>query len=182
VSGGTGGGVVHLVLVGLPGAGKSTVGRRVAERLGRPFVDLDDVIERQEGRTVAELFAERGEAYFRARELAATAELRAAAAPSVVAPGGGWVTVPGAVALLRPPGRIIHLAVSPERALARLGGARRERPLLRRPDPLAALESLLVARRAEYEACADHEVATDLLTVQQVTNAVVELASTFPET
>jgi shikimate kinase len=92
------------------------------------------------------------------------------------------VTVPGAVALLRPPGRIIHLAVSPERALARLGGARRERPLLRRPDPLAALESLLVARRAAYEACADHVVATDLLTVQQVTNAVVELASTFPET
>jgi shikimate kinase len=170
------------VLVGLPGAGKTTVGRQAAARLGWPFVDLDEVIERREGRTVAELFAERGEAYFRERELAATGELRGAHVPSVVAPGGGWVTVPGAVALLRPPGRIIHLAVSPERALARLGrAARRTRPLLRRPDPLAALESLLAARRQAYEACADFVVGTDLLTVQQVTDAVVELASTFRE-
>jgi len=174
--------VSHLVLVGLPGAGKSTVGRRVAARLGRPFVDLDDVVERMEGRTVAQIFAERGEAYFRERELAATAELRAASAASIVAPGGGWVTVPGAVALLRPPGRIIHLAVSPERALARLAGARRERPLLQRPDPLAALQTLLLARRQAYEACADHVVTTDLLTVQQVTDAIVELASAFRET
>ncbi|HWJ22937.1 MAG TPA: shikimate kinase [Gemmatimonadaceae bacterium] len=173
--------VAHLVLVGLPGAGKSTVGHRAAAVLGWPFVDLDEEIERREGRSVAELFAERGEGYFRERELAATAELRAAGTSSVVAPGGGWVTVPGAVALLRPPGRIIHLAVSPERALARLGGSRQSRPLLRRPDPLAALESLLSARQQAYEACSDHVVRTDLLTVQQVTDAVVELASTFRE-
>ena len=131
---------------------------------------------------MAEIFADEGEARFRELELRMTAELRGASEASIVAPGGGWATIPGAVALLRPPARIIHLAVSPERALARLGRARRERPLLQRPDPLAVLEALLLARRAAYEACADHEVVTDLLTVQQVTNAVVELASTFPET
>ena len=169
------------MLVGLPGAGKSTVGHRAAAVLGWPFVDLDEEIERREGKSVAELFAERGEGYFRERELAATAELRAAGTSSVVAPGGGCVTVPGAVALLRPPGRIIHLAVSPERALARLGGSRQSRPLLRRPAPLAALESLLSARQQAYDACADHVVRTDLLTVQQVTDAVVELASAFRE-
>lgn len=175
-------GCAHLVLVGLPGAGKTTVGRHVAARLGWPFVDLDELVERREGRTIPELFAEHGEAYFRTCELAATEAVRAAPVPSVVAPGGGWATVPGAVALLRPPARIIHLAVSPERALARLGGGRRSRPLLQRADPLAALEALLAARRRSYEACADHVVDTDLLTVQQVTDAVVELASAFGET
>ncbi|HET7459560.1 MAG TPA: shikimate kinase [Gemmatimonadaceae bacterium] len=169
------------MLVGLPGAGKSTVGRRAALRLRRPFVDLDVEIERREGRTVAELFAERGEAYFRERELAATEALRGARESSIVAPGGGWVMVPGAVALLRPPGRIIHLAVSPERAMARLGRSQTVRPLLDRPDPLAVLESLLRARGEAYEACADHVVRTDLLTVQQVTDAVVELVSAFGE-
>lgn len=171
----------HVVLVGLPGAGKSSVGRRAAERLGRPFVDLDVLIARREGRTVADIFAEQGEDYFRERELAATAELRGAPRSSIVAPGGGWATAPGAVALLRPPGRIIHLVVSPQRALARLARSAVVRPLLDRADPLAALEDLLNVRGAAYSACADHVVSTDLLTVQQVTDAVVELVSVFEE-
>jgi shikimate kinase len=169
------------VLIGLPGAGKSTVGRRVAGRLGRPFVDLDVEIERREGRTVAEIFADEGETRFRELELRMTAELRGASEASIVAPGGGWATIPGAVALLRPPARIIHLAVSPQRALARLDRSRVVRPLLAGADPLATLESLLERRGAAYESCADHVVRTDLLTVQQVTDAVVELVSTFRE-
>ncbi|MFL5577306.1 MAG: shikimate kinase [Gemmatimonadaceae bacterium] len=168
----------HLILIGLPGAGKSTVGRAVAERLGRPFIDLDTEIERREGRSVAELFATRGERYFRDRERLFTKELRGATGPLVLAPGGGWVTNHGVVALLRPPGRIIYLEVAPERALSRLGDAAQPvRPLLQRPDPLHALRELAERRRALYESSSDAVVRTDLLSVQQVTDVIVELAS-----
>lgn len=167
----------HLILIGLPGAGKSTVGRAVAERLRRPFMDLDGEIERREGHSVAELFEEHGERYFRERERTLTEELRAASEPIVLATGGGWVTNRGVVALLRPPGRIIYLEVAPERALARLGAAPQPvRPLLQRPDPMGALWELATARRALYEAAADAVVRTDLLSIQQVAEAVAELA------
>jgi shikimate kinase len=168
----------HLILIGLPGAGKSTVGRVLAERLGRPFLDLDDEIERREARSVAELFAERGEGYFRERERALTEELRRAPESLVLATGGGWVTNPGVVALLRPPGRIIYLEVAPERALERLGAAPQAvRPLLQRPDPMAALRALSDIRGPLYEASADAVIRTDLIAVQQVANAAAELAS-----
>ena len=168
----------HLILVGLPGAGKTTAGRLAARLLGRPFLDLDAEIERREGCTVAELFASRGEAYFRECEWELTAELRDAKEPLVLAPGGGWVTVPGVVALLRPPGRIIYLEVSPARALERLEApSEPSRPLLRRADPEAALRELAERRRTLYEAAADHVLATDLVTVQEVAELVAELAS-----
>lgn len=164
----------HLVLVGLPGAGKSSVGRAVARKLRRPFVDFDTELERREGRTVTQLFAERGEAAFRQLEIALTAEL-ADTEPSVFAPGGGWITNPGVVALLRPPGRIIHLRVSPAGALKRLGSARASRPLLMESNPAAVLDRLWAAREALY-ASADGEVDTEVVDFQQVADKVVLLA------
>ena len=165
----------HIVLVGLPGVGKTTVGRGVAARLGRPFLDFDEELERREGRTVTAIFAERGEAYFRALERSLTEEL-ATAPPMVLAPGGGWITNPGVVALLRPPSSIMYLAASPATALRRLGRARDDRPLLQGPDPLAALGGLLARREAEYRA-ADHVIDTDLLDAQGVIEKVVVLAT-----
>ena len=117
----------HIVLVGLPGAGKSTIGRLLAGRLRRPFVDFDVELRRREGLSVVELFALRGEAAFRKLEVALTVEL-AQTSPSVFAPGGGWITNSGVLALVRPPGSIIHLRVSPAGALKRLGSARASRP------------------------------------------------------
>jgi shikimate kinase len=169
-------GARHLVLVGLPGAGKSTVGRAVADRLGRPFIDLDVEIERSTGQGIGELFATRGEAGFRALEQAATAEL-VGRAPAVIAPGGGWVTVPETVALLRSAAQTIYLKVDPETALRRLGRGVSKRPLLARDEagPEEALRQLFAARRAAYEA-ADFVVDTEHLTRQQVTDSLVELA------
>ena len=166
--------VPHLVLVGLPGAGKSTVGRALAERLGRSFLDLDREIERREGATVSALFAERGEHYFRQRERELTEELRQSGG-MVLSPGGGWITNPDVVALLRPPARIIHLQVRPETALERLGPERQTRPLLMRPDPLAALRRLQAERKALY-AAADLAVDTEGLDIQRVVEKLAELA------
>lgn len=161
----------HLLLVGLPGAGKTTIGAMVAEKLGRTFLDFDAEIERREGMPVAQIFGERGEQGFRALERKITEELRDFG-NMVLAPGGGWIADPEVVALIRPPAAMVYLRVRPETALKRLAGAVGGRPLLNRPEPLGELTKLLEARRALYQA-ADHEIGTELLTPQQVTDEIV---------
>jgi shikimate kinase len=166
-------GTPHVVLVGLPGAGKSTIGRAVAEATGRAFLDFDAEIERREGRSVAELFAERGEPAFRAKERALTEEL-ATVGGMILSPGGGWVADPANIALLRPPAVLVWLKVKPETALTRMGPDHGARPLLRRPDPLGELRRLLAAREAQY-ASADHVVNTELVTRQQAIDRVIQI-------
>jgi shikimate kinase len=94
----------------------------------------------------------------------------------VVSPGGGWITNPEVVALVRPPSQLIYLRVHPETALTRLGPMRAMRPLLSRPDPRGELERLLQARKAAYES-ADHIINTELYNLQRVIEKVIELAS-----
>lgn len=164
----------HVALVGLPGAGKSTVGALAAAQLGRCFVDLDREIERRAGASVAELFARDGERAFRAYELEVTRVL-AAGPPLVLAPGGGWMMVPGARALLGGEGRIIYLRVTPETALRRMGCGVANRPLLAGPHPLAVLRGLLAEREPVY-LTADCVLDTEGVGVQQLARAVAELA------
>ena len=165
----------HLVLIGPPGVGKSTVGRLVAERLALPFLDFDEEVERRERRTVAAIFRDAGEPHFRALEAALTAEL-ASAPPHVLAPGGGWAAQPGLVALLRPVGCIIHLTATPRTLARRLGPEAAARPLLAGGDLVARLEALL-HRRAPAYGVADHVVDTELLDLQGVVRAVAVLAA-----
>jgi shikimate kinase len=159
----------HVVLVGLPGAGKSTVGPLAAARLGRPFVDLDAELERRAGVSVAEQFARDGEPAFRAAEAALSAELAAAApaAPAVLAPGGGWAANAPARAALAGAGRTVYLRVPPAVAAARVAGERDRRPLLAgAADPLAAVGALLARRGPLYEAAdavVDADAAPDVV-------------------
>ncbi|MEX2178810.1 MAG: shikimate kinase [Gemmatimonadaceae bacterium] len=162
----------HVVLVGLPGSGKSTVGALLGERMARTFLDFDLEIERREGMPVTQVFGERGEAGFRQLERKLTEELRDIG-NMVVAPGGGWIMDQEGVALVRPPAVLIYLRVRPETALKRLADAVGGRPLLNRPNPLAELQTIFEARRALYQA-ADHEIGTELLTAQQVTDQIAE--------
>ena len=164
--------VPHVVLVGLPGSGKTTVGEGAAKALGRPFLDLDREIERRQVTTIAQIFAERGEYQFRQYEQQLTEELRLSGG-MILSPGGGWITSPENVALLRPPARIIYLRVKPETALRRMGPERATRPLLFRPDPLLELRKLLEARKRAYDS-ADITVDTDFQSVQEVINKVCE--------
>ena len=167
----------HLILVGLPGAGKTVTGEALAQRLNRSFLDFDREIERRESASISELFAIRGEHYFRERELEVTLELRQCG-NMVVATGGGWVTNKGVVDILRPPAILIYLKVRPEAALARLGAARAARPLLSRPDPLAELRRLLSEREKLY-AQADHVVNAEVVDLKRLVDKLVELASTI---
>ena len=160
----------HIVLVGLPGAGKSTVGALLAKKLGRTYLDFDLEIERREGMPITQLFGERGEAGFRELERKLTDELKELG-NMVLAPGGGWITDPAVVALIRPPARMVYLRVRPETALQRLGGSAGGRPLLNRPDPLGELNKLFKDRNALYQT-ADMEIGTELLKPEQVTDQI----------
>ena len=147
-----------VVLVGLSGAGKTLVGRLLAERLQRPFIDLDSEVERLEGLSVPEIFAARGEDGFRELEKSATVGLDAAA-EAVVSTGGGWMARPE----LRDawPGAVrVWLGVDPATAAARLAQEPRTRPLLAGPDPEASLRELLAERLPAYRLAEVH-VRTD---------------------
>ena len=164
----------HLILVGLPGSGKTRTGITVADKLGRPFLDFDAEIERREHQSVGEIFAQRGEPAFRALELKLTRELSQAAG-MVLAPGGGWISNPGCLGMLRPPALLIYLQVRPETALARMGGGAWRRPLLNRPDPVGELRKLLQQRESLYVQ-ADHTIGADKMTLSQVVDGIVALA------
>ena len=161
----------HLILIGLPGAGKSTHGKRVARQAGRPFIDLDRRIVQLAGRSIPQLFREDGESGFRAFERQAT-EALLLEPPSIVAPGGGWMMDPGNVTLVKPAAIIIWLQVSPRLAVKRMGARIRLRPLLRRVDPVGALEKLLESRAPRY-AAADVVIDTELLDWKRVAAAIL---------
>ena len=144
-----------VVLVGFMAAGKTSVGRRVADRLGYRFVDLDDEIERLAGSSVPEIFADGGEERFRQLEARATRRL-STGGRTVIATGGGWMARPE----LRdswPDAVRVWLQVEPEEAVARLGERIASRPLLAdADDPTGAARALLDRRRSAYERAEIH--------------------------
>jgi shikimate kinase len=148
------------------GSGKTTVGRRVAARLGRRLRDSDAEVEARTGRTVREIFETDGEPAFRAEEARALAEALDDPEPAVVAAAGGVVLDPANRDRLRARGTVVWLDASPE-DLARRVGSRNHRPLLG-DDPLAALRRLDRERRALYEEVADHVVPVGRRPVEDV--------------
>jgi shikimate kinase len=161
--------VTHILLIGFMGSGKSTVGRALAERVRRPFVDLDETIVAGSGKSIASIFADDGEAAFRACEHAALAALGGRPS-SVVACGGGVVLSEENRALLRRSGTVVYLKVSAEEALARIGDVS-GRPLLA-GGGAALAPALLASREVLYEACADVVVPTDGRTTSDVAEDV----------
>lgn len=165
-----------IVLVGLPGAGKSTVGALVAERLGWPCIDVDREIERAAGRTIRALFAESGEATFRARERRLTAELAPPEGPPVVlVPGGGWIEDPDHRARFGVSLQAFYLAVSPVVAVRRMGATVADRPLLQGADPAESVQRLL-RRREDLYLQSNHVVSTDSMGADEVAALIVALA------
>ncbi len=143
----------HVILVGLPGSGKSAVGAIAAEELGTGFTDLDEAIEAMAGAPITEIFAIRGEAAFRELEREAM-DAALLESPQVIAPGGGWAAQPGNLAAADNRALVIYLAISPEAAAGRLEGDT-TRPLLSGgAQPREMLEQLLLARESFYRLAA----------------------------
>jgi shikimate kinase len=144
----------HVVLVGPMGVGKTTVGRRLARELQRPFADADEQLELRAGRTIPAIFRDDGEPAFRGIETAVLAGLLGRADPLVVAAGGGVVTQAENRALLGRRAFVVWLRASPAFLAARADPT--HRPLLTGdPDPAAALERLVATRAPLYEEVAD---------------------------
>ena len=162
----------NLVLIGMSGAGKSRVGRLVAERLRWRFVDTDVEIERSTGRTVPEIFAAEGEARFRAieRDVVARVAQRSAA---VIATGGGAILDPASREVLWSGNLVVCLDASAEQIAERLARSRERRPLLAGPDPLAAIRGLL-AERAPLYALAHRTIVTDGRTLGEIANEAIQ--------
>jgi len=141
-------GTRSIVLVGIMGCGKSTVGKRLAQRLGLEFVDADSEIERAANMTVSEIFAEHGESYFRSGEERVIARLLGEG-PQVLATGGGAFMSDTTRAEISENGLSVWLKVDFETVMARVR-RRSTRPLLQTPDPEGTMRKLLAEREPIY--------------------------------
>lgn len=168
----------NILLIGLMGSGKTTVGRIVAQMIGFQIVDTDHLIVEAAGKSIPEIFAAEGEAAFRLRESAALRSLLGKRG-CVIATGGGIVTQPRNLPILRHLGYTVWLDADPER-LARRTAMNTNRPLLNgEEDPKAKLERLLNERKPLYKSLADLRIKTAELTPQETAYGVMESARVF---
>ena len=138
-----------IVLIGMMGVGKSSIGRRLGARLGIPFIDADAEIEKAAGMSIADIFARHGEAAFRSGEARVIARLLNGG-PQVLATGGGAVMNPETRALIQKKGVSIWLSAEFELLLRRISKRKAERPMLQTADPAATLRELLAKREPIY--------------------------------
>ncbi len=162
----------NIVLIGFMGTGKTSVGHRLASRLGLTFVDMDHVIEQRQGCAISELFATRGEPFFRSLERDLVREL-AGRRGLVIGTGGGIVLNPDNVADFARTGLVVCLKASPETILRRVEHDT-TRPLLAQGDKAARIRDLLAKRQALYDA-APNPIDTDALGLDEVVETVIRL-------
>jgi shikimate kinase len=162
----------NIALTGFMAVGKSAVGRNLARKLGRRFVDLDKRIEKSEGMKVRDLFSRKGESYFRRAEKEALREVLAEE-DQVIATGGGAVMDEENLRLLRERSFLVCLTAAPDVLLRRAGNHSR-RPLLKGGDRARRIQQLLKQRRTHY-AQAHVAIDTSNLTVEEVTEKIIAL-------
>jgi len=175
--------MTNVVVTGFMGTGKTTVGREVARRLGRSFVDVDAEIEARAGKSIPRIFSEDGEGAFRQMESALCEELSAQQGPCpelaeglVIATGGGALVDPTNRALMMKSDTVVCLTCDVDEILRRVSsGGNSDRPLLDVADPRAEVERLLELRREAYAAI-PWQVDTTELSVEEVATRVVEIA------
>jgi len=164
---------MKVILIGMMGSAKSTVGMLLAAEFRCPHLDLDSMIEEQAQQAIHEIFAQRGENYFRGLEAAAMLELAKLARPAVISLGGGAILNKEAMDALKDTGRVVYLRATPAHLAKRLAHSTEKRPLLlNAPDQEARLAEILAARRSLYEGYADlildSDDKTSLLLVEEI--------------
>jgi len=160
-----------IALLGLRGAGKTTIGRRLAKRRRVPFVELDKKIEQAADLSLGELFTLHGEDYYRRLEREVLQDVLAEGRPMILATGGGLVASPDTFAMLRRSATTVWLRASPEDHWNRVVRQGDRRPMADHPQAMADLRSLLATREPLY-ALADHTVDTSSVSANEVTDAL----------
>ena len=161
-----------ISLVGFMGAGKSAVGKALAGRVGKTFVELDSLIERKAGKSIPEIFQKQGETAFRELEIDAAKDV-SGRRNLVVACGGGAVLNRINIDRLRNESVVVYLRASPEVLLDRMAGTEGERPVLKACDGKAAIKELLKFREPFYDRAADIEIDTSELDIDSVVEQIV---------
>jgi shikimate kinase len=163
----------NIILIGFMGSGKSTVGRVIAKRLRFQFLDTDFLVEERARATISEIFARPGgETAFRERETAALESLLVATHRHVIATGGGIVTQPRNLPLLRELGWVVLLQANPDEIYRRVA-RNHDRPLLRVKDPRARVQEMLASREPLYREAADFVVDSTALRRDDVAELIV---------
>lgn len=157
----------NIILIGYMGSGKSTVGRKAAKAVEYTFLDTDALIEQEEGMTIAKLFEEKGEAYFREKETETIQKLIAGPKGNIIGTGGGLPMKDGNAELLKELGTVIYLKADTETLVKRLSNDK-VRPLLRNGDLREKIETMLAVRGPVYEACADLVLQTDNMSFYEI--------------
>jgi len=168
---------MNLVLVGFMGSGKTVVGRNISRRIGYGFLDTDHFIEKELGRTIADIFSEKGEAHFRKLETS-LAERLDQLDNYVIATGGGILTTPGNLDRLRRAGVVVFLKADPEGILTRLQRDTK-RPKLREGDDLRETVERLLAERMPLYDQSDIVVETKGKNINRVVGEIIQRAAEF---
>lgn len=161
---------MNIVFIGFMACGKTTIGRRLAARLGYCFLDTDQQIERERQEKISSIFAEHGEAYFRQLETGMLKRLQGIH-NTVIATGGGIITTPGNLELIKQIGRSVYLNVEIDEIYERVMRNDR-RPLVRTADPYKTITELFAQRKTLYEQ-ADLIITTSDLRRNQVVSRVI---------
>lgn len=163
----------NIILIGYMGCGKSTIGKQLAKALNYQFKDTDELIEAVTGEKISEIFASKGEEYFRKLETETLKNLQGTMTATVLSTGGGMPCREENVGLLHSIGMVIFLKVSKETVISRLKGDT-TRPLLQGEDFETKIEQMLATRNPLYEKAADVVINTDQLSVYEVVDAVLK--------
>ncbi len=163
----------HIILIGFMGSGKSTVGFRSSYKLKKCLIDTDKLIEHCEGMSVSDIFAKKGEEYFRQKETECLKSLFHELGSRIISLGGGTPLREENRELIKKLGKVIYLKASPDTVYQRIKN-NTSRPLLQCEDPKARIESLLKERNPIYESVADIIINVDGKEMSDVVQAVVE--------
>jgi len=163
----------NIALIGFMGTGKTAVGKALAEKLGKKFIELDSLIEQKTGKTIPEIFKQDGEIAFRELEIEVTKEV-AEGKNQIIACGGGVVLNKINIDRLRKESLIVYLTASPKIILKRTSNDAEERPLLKVANPALTIQGLLKFRKPFYERAADIKIDTSKLGIGSVVEQIIE--------
>lgn len=164
-----------MILIGLMGSGKSTIGKLLASRLSLSFVDLDDIIVQEQGKSIPAIFEQEGENGFRALESQALEEVLKGQS-TIIVTGGGAILFKQNRDLMKQAGKVVWLDAPPPVLATRISGDA-NRPLLLGIDPLEKMKTLTAERNPLYEGLADLRIDTDLVNTKEAVDTIAAFLS-----